>query len=96
MDNISTLRSRHAELSKSLPEYEALVADQADKLTRMNLDRDDDDLDLAPASGFSTKIPFSMDDLRREEAEVRELEEKRRALEERVSGMERDLGGLNR
>lgn len=37
-----------------------------------------------------------VEDIQREEAEMRELEEKKRGLEARVSGMERDLGGLMR
>lgn len=37
-----------------------------------------------------------VDDLQKEEEEIRELENKKRGLEDRVSGMERDLGGLLR
>ena len=38
----------------------------------------------------------NVEDLKREEEEIRELEKKKRGLEDRVSGMERDLGGLLR
>ena len=62
----------------------------------MNMERDDDDLNDYAAAARDPKASFSLDDLRREEEEVRELEEKKRILEERVSGMEKDLGGLSR
>lgn len=39
---------------------------------------------------------FTLEDLNREEQDVRELEERKKTLEERVNGMERDLGGLLR
>jgi hypothetical protein len=39
---------------------------------------------------------MSREDMQREEAEIRELEQKKKALEERVTGMEKDLGGLMR
>ena len=42
------------------------------------------------------KPSFSVENLRREEQEVRELEERKRVLEERVGSMERDLGGILR
>lgn len=43
-----------------------------------------------------TEILITVEDLEKEEQEIRELERKKRALEDRVSGMERDLGGLLR
>ena len=42
----------------------------------------------------ATAAGFTRDDLAREEAETKELEERRRLLEQRVNGMERDLGAL--
>ena len=39
---------------------------------------------------------YTLEDLEREEEEIKELENRKRMLEDRVSGMERDLGGLLR
>ena len=61
----------------------------------MNRSRDDfDDGESVTEPAGNTN--FTLEDLKREEQEVRELEERKRTLEERVNGMERDLGGLMR
>ena len=39
---------------------------------------------------------ITLEDLEREEEEIKELESRKRMLEDRVTGMERDLGGLLR
>lgn len=56
----------------------------------------DEDEPEADAEDDEAAIPFTREDLDREEAEVRELEKKKNDLSSRVTGMERDLGGLMR
>jgi len=50
----------------------------------------------APEQVDSGTVKMTIEDLRREEEEVKELERNKRGLEERVTGMEKDLGGLMR
>ena len=44
----------------------------------------------------SPEDQITLEDLEKEEEEIKELESRKRMLEDRVSGMERDLGGLLR
>ena len=39
---------------------------------------------------------FTVEDMRREEEEIAELERKKKALEDRVTGMEKDISGVMR
>ena len=99
VEKIATLRSRNAELSTSIEEYESIVSDQAAQLQRMNQNKDDDGFNnisyLGTSNGTTAAGP-SAQDLKKEEEEVRELEEKKILLEERVGEIERDIGGLMR
>lgn len=101
-EKIASLRRRHQDLLAGIAFHEAQVNKQTKDLERMNMSSaygDDEDVDeimdetteMAPAPAYMTK-----EDLEREEAEIRGLEQKKKDLEERVTGMERDLGGLMR
>ncbi|EEH34916.2 hypothetical protein PAAG_05963 [Paracoccidioides lutzii Pb01] len=104
-ERISSLRQRHVNISDSIALLEARIAEQSAQLERMNRSQqsysssnyDDDYENDMVQSAVDTAIPVVTDeDLRREMAEICELEERKRRLEERVTGMERDLGGLMR
>lgn len=103
LDRIPELRRRHAHQTNTLAYYEARVAEQAERLGRMNRDhfadeydednagQDDEEDDAAAAGGDDG---MTEDDLRREEEEVRELDRKKRELQARLRAMDKDLGGL--
>jgi ABC-type oligopeptide transport system ATPase subunit len=100
-EKISQLRRRHQQLSANIAHYENVVRQQSEELASMNRtpieDADDEDLIMYDDDEPTvTSAPMSREDLEREEAEIRELEQKKRSLEERVNGMEKDLGGLMR
>lgn len=69
---------------------------------RTNSSTDDDYLDpgappdVGAGDGKLGEMPITVEQLEREEQEIRDLERKKQTLEDRVSGMERDLGGLLR
>ena len=78
--------------------------EQSAELSRMNgissagLD-DEADEELVAGGGAtpeSDQQPTSVEDLRREEEGIAELERRKRMLEERVDGIEKDIGGLMR
>lgn len=98
LDRIPALRQRWASQAATLEYYEAKVADQAERLGRMNkrgeeqeADEESGEIELNP--GIMDSL-MTEDDLRREEEEVRELDKKKRELQERLQAMEKDLGGL--
>lgn len=98
-EKIDSLRHRQNQLATSIKRYESIVANQAAELDRMHHPRDgplSDEEGYAEAADEPPKASFSLQDLKREEQEVRELEERKKTLEDRVSSMERDLGGLLR
>lgn len=102
-EKIAALRNRHKKVKSSLDHYEGLVADQASQLKQMNRPSsrmseydDDDDVPGVSGSEANANVAMTADDLRREEGNVRELEQKKQTLEDRVSGMEKDLGGILR
>lgn len=61
-----------------------------------------DDSQSAMANDGSTTVsdtpphPLTVDEMRKNEEEIAELERKKRGLEERVTGMEKDLAGVLR
>lgn len=64
----------------------------------MTFPEDDDEADIPRPSvkrGLSTQ-QLTLEELRQEEAGIKELEQKKRSLEQRVIGMDKDLGGLLR
>ncbi|SLM37105.1 DASH complex subunit Spc34 [Lasallia pustulata] len=98
---IASLRARHSQLSSSIAHYESRVSKQATQLDRMNhpeeyeAEGDDGEEEVhIKGSEVIEDSAVTVNDLQREEEEIRELEKKKRGLEDRVSGMERDLGGL--
>ncbi|KAL8289735.1 hypothetical protein RB597_001384 [Gaeumannomyces tritici] len=104
LDRIPELRRRHAHQNNTLAYYEARVAEQAERLARMNRDHYADDYDDDKAGEEEEKEEdgaaaggddgMTEDDLRREEEEVRELDRKKRELQARLRTMDKDLGGL--
>lgn len=103
-DRISQLRRRHQQLAANISHYEGQVSRQTRELERMNRPSGfEEDEDMAEADAGAEEAhnelaapPMTMEDLVREEEEIRDLERKKRGLEDRVTGMERDLGGLMR
>ncbi|KAG6016865.1 hypothetical protein E4U43_002877 [Claviceps pusilla] len=97
-DRISSLRNQYRNGKNTLAYYEAKVAEQNEQLASMNKswmedDNDDDDDDEVMGLGDESQL-WTEDDLRREEAEAKELEVKKRELQTRLRQMEQDLGGL--
>ena len=74
------------------------------KTKRYTGDLEDDDVQMEADNNHleheracpPLKDQYTLEDLEREEEEIKELENRKRMLEDRVSGMERDLGGLLR
>ena len=100
LERIPKLRQKHAQQTNTLNYYENKVAEQAQRLEEMNRDRrgdgdeeDDDDISTLAAAPAQPEGP-SEEELRREEAEIRELERKKKELQERLRAMDKDLGGL--
>lgn len=97
---IASLRTRHAQLISSIARFEARVAKQTGQLAKMNrslsYDNSLDDEENPAAESLAEKIDIApnasgdyqitVEDIRLEEAEIRELEKKKRALEDRVNG----------
>ena len=102
MDKIDSLRMRYKQLTSSIERYEARVAKQASQLERMNQSKNYNDnerydnKDNNEALHKQQHSEITVEDIQREEAEMKELEKKKRGLEDRVSGYERDIGGLLR
>lgn len=104
LERIPELRQKWANQNNTLAYYEAKVAEQAERLVRMNKRPDDsgdeDDEEVGDEEGEDPVNSGVMDslmteeDLRREEEEVRELDKKKKELQERLRAMDKDLGGL--
>lgn len=105
LERIPELRQKWANQSNTLAYYEAKVAEQAERLVRMNKRPDDfgdedeeedvgEDADADPVNNGIMDSLMTEEDLRREEEEVRELDKKKKELQERLRAMDKDLGGL--
>lgn len=105
LERISELRQKWANQSNTLAYYEAKVAEQAERLVRMNKRPDGfgDEAEEEEAGDEEGEEPvnngvmdslMTEEDLRREEEEVRELDKKKKELQERLRAMDKDLGGL--
>ncbi|KAK3941315.1 reticulocyte-binding protein 2 a [Diplogelasinospora grovesii] len=96
LERIPALRQKHAQQSNTLAYYEAKVAEQQETLEKMNMERRNDEED--EEDDVEGSVPeegvFTEEDIKREEAEVRELEKKKRELQERLRALDKDLGGL--
>ncbi|KAF2760176.1 DASH complex, subunit Spc34 [Pseudovirgaria hyperparasitica] len=99
-EKIAALRKRHLELIVSIEDYEIKVAEQNERLNRMNRRRDfddDDEADQHPeAEPESIQAPLTDEDYHREEEAIKELEQKKLGLEERVTSMGKDITGVLR
>lgn len=101
-DRISRLRRRHQQVMANIAHYEERVNQQVKELEALNGpshyedDNEDADMDAGADEPTVTALTITKEDIEREEAEIRELEQKKKALEDRVTDMERDLGGLMR
>lgn len=95
LERIPAQRQKYAQLNNTLAYYETKVAEQQEALEKLNVDRwagEDDEEE--ERSIVETQAGMTVEDLRREEEEVRELDRKKRDLQERLRAMESDLGGL--
>ncbi|KAG5926839.1 hypothetical protein E4U42_002917 [Claviceps africana] len=94
-DRITSLRNQYRNGRNTLAYYETKVAEQNEQLASMNKGWMEDDDDDAEATGADDESEvWTEDDLRREEAEAKEMEVKKRELQIRLRQMEKDLGGL--
>ncbi|KAK3904679.1 hypothetical protein C8A05DRAFT_31555 [Staphylotrichum tortipilum] len=104
LERIPAQRQKYARQSDTLAYYEARVGEQQEALERMNLERvlsegeeDEDAGDAGEEDGEEAAAAGTVmteEDLRREEAEVRQLDRKKKELQARLREIERDLGGL--
>lgn len=97
LERIPVLRQRWANQSNTLAYYEAKVAEQAERLGRLNKRPDEFDEEKVEEEAVEVRIMDSQmteEDVRREEEEVRELDKKKKELQERLKAMDKDLGGL--
>jgi vacuolar-type H+-ATPase subunit I/STV1 len=82
-------------ISESIAQLEDRVATNTAELDQMRHSYGEDEEDFALAAVAQPDIPDVTDeDIERELAKIRELEQRKRRLEERVTGMDRDMGGL--
>ncbi|KAJ5555544.1 DASH complex subunit Spc34 [Penicillium sp. DV-2018c] len=94
-EQIASLRYRHGVISESIAQLEERVATNTAELDQMRRSYGEDEEDFASAPVAQPDIPDVTDeDIERELAEIRVLEQRKRRLEERVTGMDRDLGDL--
>jgi hypothetical protein len=94
-EKIHALRKRNREATSSIVSFEEKVSKQESSLQRRNKGSETDEgaEDYEPAT-VGDDLTYTIQDLRAEEEEIKELEARKKALEDLVSGMERDLGGL--
>ena len=94
------MRQRHKRLEQSIEHYEYRIAEQTAELSRLNRSRDylDDEPEdvVEPEAEPPAVEPMTADELKREEEEVKQLEQKKRGLEDRVNSMGRDISGVLR
>lgn len=109
-EKIFSLRTRLEKLSTSVSRFESRVSKQTAELARLNRPRDDhlegsdhsqeykadnfDDEDDVLTRAVSQGPLVTLAELRREEEEISELENKKHGLEDWIKDMDIDLGGL--
>lgn len=94
-DKIASLRYRHEMISESIAHLENRVATNTAELDQMKRSYGDYEDEFPPESMTQPEGPEVTDeDIERELAEIRDLEQRKRSLQERVTDMDRDLGGL--
>lgn len=94
-ERIATLRAKHRNGTNTMAYYDAKVAEQSEELASMNKGFMDEEEPEDEPEDDGEEI-WTEDDLKREEAESRELETRKRDLQARLRAMEKDLGGLMR
>lgn len=57
-------------------------------------DDDDEEEQAAAAQDMPEEVPMTLEDMQREEEEIRELERKKQSLEQRVKGLGKDITGV--
>lgn len=97
-EKISNLRYRYAQVTDSLEQLDARVAENTAELERINQAYDkENDFDFAEQQQQQQpETNVTDEDIERELEEIRELERRKRTLEERMTGIDRDIGGLMR
>ncbi|KAI9799200.1 MAG: hypothetical protein M1825_004843 [Sarcosagium campestre] len=105
IERITTLRARFGQLEASIEHNTTKVAQHTLQLESLTKPRttsaiydEEQKRELIPPvrSNFDEDVEATVEDLGREEDEIRKLEEKKKALEDRLRGMEQDLGRLLR
>lgn len=96
-DRIAALRGKYRNGNNTMAYYEAKVAEQSTALEGLNKDwmADEDEDEDEDDRGLGDDV-WTLEDLRREEEGVREMEAKKRELQARLRQMEKDLGDLRR
>ncbi|KAF2477868.1 acyl-CoA dehydrogenase NM domain-like protein [Lindgomyces ingoldianus] len=85
-ERIASMRQRHRRLEASIEHYEYRIAEQTTQLGRLNRSReymDDEPGEIEAPVEALVFVPMTEEDLKREEDEVRQLEQKKRGLEDR-------------
>ena len=94
-ERIGALRSRYRSGKSTMAYYEAKVAEQAEQLAGLDSKRgwmEEEEGDEEEAEDGEEIL--TVEDLRREEEGVREMEGKKKELQMRLRQMNKDLGGL--
>ncbi|KAL1843582.1 hypothetical protein VTJ49DRAFT_865 [Mycothermus thermophilus] len=98
LERIPALRRAYAQQSDTLAYYERKVAEQQEKLERMNAERGvlegEEEEEEEQEKQEEEEVGMTAEDLKREEEEVKRLEKRKRELQERLRALDRDLGGL--
>ncbi|PSR80989.1 DASH complex subunit Spc34 [Coniella lustricola] len=95
LERIPAIKQRWSSQAATLSYYEGKVAEQSERLGRMNkMDIDSDQPQDYQGHDFVLDSLMTEEDLRREEEEVKDLEKKKRELQQRLRAMDKDLGGL--
>ena len=99
IDKIRALRRRYERLSSSVSRYEDRVAKQGLQLDMMNHSTKHDGetkrnkhISNLERIAEAHRARTTVEDVKREEDEIKSLERKKQLLEDRVNGMEQDLG----
>ncbi|ATY66425.1 DASH subunit Spc34 [Cordyceps militaris] len=92
-ERIASLRAKWRNGRETVAYYEARVAEQAVALAGLSRNWIDEE-DEGPAGEEGEGDVWTVEDLKREEEQARELETKKKELQARLRAMEKDLGGL--
>lgn len=101
-ERIANLRIRYSKVLSSVAQYEELISEQAVQMHgrahQPSIAEDEEEIETSQPSTLhnNSSQHLTKEELQREEASIRELEQKKRSLEQRVIGMDKDLGGLLR